>query len=144
MTRFFSRKIATAIFGASLALNVVLAAWIATHPQDRGPPTIDKLQSRLIGDMPAADRPAFQAALEAERPNFVPAFRQLRTARAAVDGAMTAQPFDPEALRRAMRDMNRQWMTAADLFSEAMLKGLTQVSPEGRRAFVDRLPKERD
>ncbi|MBE9605300.1 periplasmic heavy metal sensor [Acetobacteraceae bacterium H6797] len=144
MTRFFHRKLGTAIFGASLALNVVLAAWIVTHPKDRGPPSISKLQARMIAEMPAADRPAFQAALEAEQPRFLPAFREMQLARARVDSAIAAQPFSPDALREALRSMNRQWTAASDLFGEAMIQGLSKVSPEGRRAFAQRLPKESD
>ncbi|GAV34587.1 hypothetical protein ROTAS13_02255 [Roseomonas sp. TAS13] len=144
MIRIFSRKVDTAIAGASLALNVVLAVWIGTRWQDHGPPSIAKIQAQLIDDMPAADRPTLRAVLEAEQANFLPTFHKLQERRAAVDKATRAEPFDAGALQQAMKDWNRQWTIAADLFSEAVVQGLAKVSPEGRRSFAEHLPKEHD
>jgi uncharacterized membrane protein len=137
-------KLMTALFGASVALNLVLGGWVLMLSGDRGPPSLPRLLARLEGSLPAGDRPAFAAALDKDRPRYTAAFDEARAARRAMEEIARREPFDIAALRRAIAATNQRWLVATDAFGESLAQGMAAISPEGRRALVDAAPKERE
>ncbi len=88
---------------------------------------------RIEAALPAEDRPRFRAVLEAERPSYAGEFAAMRAAGAAVDEAMARDPFDPAALRAALRAWSARWAEFNLAFSETMVHGMESVSPAGRK-----------
>lgn len=129
------RTLVLALLGASLALNLALGAMLAwpARPQ-RG---FERLLARLESVLPAADRAAFHAVVEAERAHYAGALATLRSAGAEVDRAMRQEPHDPAALRAAMAQWSAAWADFNAAFSETLVRALGQVSPAGRAAIAD-------
>lgn len=141
----FARRLCLAAFGASLALNLVLGLRMTVmRPEPPGPPSLERMRAHILRALPEADREAFARAMAPDWPGLQADFEAVRAARAGVDGVILAGPFDEAAAQAAFRDWNAQWRGTSDRFSAALVKGLAAVSPEGRRAFVESLPREKE
>jgi uncharacterized membrane protein len=132
------RTLVTALLGASVALNLLLAGimlWTpAPPPRPRG---FDRMLARIDAALPPADRPAFQAVLQADRDQYGTALTTLRASSNEVDRLMRQEPYDSAALTAAMRDWGEAWARFNASFSATLLRGLEQVSPAGRAAVAD-------
>ena len=127
-----------ALLGVSLALNLALAAFphaVFGRPPPRGGGGgggFERMVDRMETALPEADRQGFRRVMAAEREHYTAPLEALRQARREVDAAILADPFDPERLRMAMADWQRRFIAFNDAFSDALVRGMAAVSPEGR------------
>lgn len=120
------------LLGVSLVLNAVLLASPGAIGAGRGRPGFERTVARIEASLPEQDRPAFRQVMEAERNRYAGPLEAVRQARRDVDAAIGQDPFDPAALRLAMANWSARWVAFNDAFSEALVRAMTAVSPEGR------------
>ena len=128
------RALLVGAFGASVVLNLVLAGVLAYGPgqrehRGRG---LDRMVHRIEAALPAADRPKFRMVLDAELEHYAAELAALRDAGREVDAAMAREPFEPEALRRALAAWSERWAAFNAAFTETMVHAMEAVSPAGR------------
>jgi len=139
--------------GLSLALNVLLVAYVATQLLQQPPPQarpaqrpvgIQAMIERISRDLPPGDKQIFEEAFARERPMLIAASEQMRAARRTLDATIAARPFDPAATRAAMEQWRDAWQRMSAMFNESFLAALQGISPDGRATIVShaRPPRE--
>lgn len=88
--------------------------------------------ARIEHTLPPGDRPVFRQVLERERESYAAELAAFRAASRAVDDAMGREPFEPEALRRALDTWSTRWAEFSAAFTGALVKTMEAVSPAGR------------
>jgi uncharacterized membrane protein len=129
---------------ASIGLNLVflgLAAGTALH----GPPHRDGPEGRWgpVAALPDPYRHDLMRAMRDERDSWIGRREAMRGQRAAMGAALTAEPFDPEAVRAALK---RERDTGAELMrrgSDMLLDQIRRMSPADRAAYAEALTRER-
>jgi uncharacterized membrane protein len=96
-----------------------------------------RLLRRMIAAVPAAERPEFEAALQAHRPALIAAGVALRAARRKVGDALTAEPFDRAALEAALAESRRGYADLYKITHLAVAAAAERLSPEGRRQLAE-------
>ncbi len=130
-----SRRFQIVLF-VSLALNLFLAGFLAArwlapawHEERRGPEAIvERLTSRLSG----ADAEVMRAAFQANQPKLASLFGELQQARREVRQRLAAQPFDPDALAKAVADLRIKQTAFFTGLQDTILPAVGKLSPEGR------------
>ncbi len=133
--RFTGRRFQIVLF-VSLALNLFLAGFLAArwlapawHEERRGPEAIaERLTSRLSG----ADAEVMRAAFQANQPKLASLFGELQQARREVRQRLAAQPFDPDALAKAVADLRVKQAAFFSALQDTILPAVGKLSPEGR------------
>jgi len=129
---------------ASLALNLVLvtavSTWAVVHRlhagsgpmASSGMPSLRALQRHLGED----ERQRLRAALEQHRGDFREQARQARRARADVERALLAEPFDRAALEDAMLRSREHGSGLAGHAHQAIADLADSMDREGRQRLV--------
>jgi len=131
------------VLPVSLLLNLFLIALIAGfvlhNPVTRGTAaggplgrTLANLESRLSPQ----DARAFNSVLARDLPRTSAAAQKLTAARLELARQVAAEKYDPEATRQALSAWRTSWDGFIQDFSDTLVDGLGQVSPEGRRQLL--------
>jgi uncharacterized membrane protein len=126
--------------GLSLALNVLLVAYVATQllqsPPPRRPAGVQAMIERIARDLPAGDKDVFERAFAQDRGRLTAASDAMREARRGLDASIAARPFDPAATRAAMQQWREAWQRMSTTFEDSFLAALQGISPDGRAQIV--------
>jgi uncharacterized membrane protein len=127
---------------ASIILNLFLIAVIGghllnvgRHRENFGLP-LARAISRAEELLPPQDAAAFGAVMRRDEAHFAKAAQALRDARQELDRQIVADPFNPAAARQALHATQMAWNQFLDDFSDPLVDGLKQVSPQGRRKLI--------
>ena len=127
---------------ASILLNLFLLAVIGGHllhvpnrSENLGMP-LARAVLRAESILPKKDADAFGAVIRRDAPRFGRSWEQLRDARQDLNRQIGAEPFDPVAARQSLRATQAAWDHFLDGFSDTLVDGLAQISPEGRRKLI--------
>ena len=127
---------------ASILLNLFLLAVIGGHllhvrnrSEILGMP-LGRALLRAESILPKQDADAFSAVIRRDTPRFGRSWEQLRDARQDLDRQIGAEPFDPAAARQSLRATQAAWDHFLDEFSNTLVDGLAQISPQGRRKLI--------
>ena len=132
---------------ASLAVNLliagIVAGFLAAGPGGRKGDDM-RQAGEVIGApffraLPQADRRALLADAMRDRDNLRENRRQLRDRFERLLGALRAEPFDPEAVRRVLAEQRRAASERLDIGEALLIDRLSGMTPEGRAAYADRL-----
>jgi uncharacterized membrane protein len=133
----------------SLALNVLLVAYVATPLLQPAPPPsptrtvgIQAMIERISRDLPPGDKQVFEEAFARDRPRLIAASEVMRAARRNLNASIAARPFDPAATRAAMQQWREAWQRMSTAFEESFLAALQAISPDGRATIVSRAPPD--
>jgi uncharacterized membrane protein len=139
-----SKKLGWALavsIGINLFVVGVLAArWL--HPWapgvhgDHGAPHRGGHLLFRAGEAFGGDREKVQATLEAHRKELRAQWRNTRTARRRVHEALEAEPFDPEALEGALKELRRQTELSQEILHRALAGLAREATPEERRRLA--------
>ena len=136
-------------FAVSLALNVLLVAYVATQWLQPAPPRppprtvgIQAMIERISRDLPPGDKQVFEETFARDRPRLMAASEQMRAARRNLDATIAARPFDPAATRAAMEQWRDSWQRMSAMFNESFLAALQGISPDGRQTIVSHAPPD--
>ena len=134
--RFTGRTFQIVLF-VSLALNLFLAGilaarWLAPvwHHEPRGGP--EAIVERLTSRLPSTDAGVMRAAFQANQAKLAGAFGELQQARREVRQRLVAEPFDPDALARAVADLQVKQNAFFAALQDTILPAVGKLSPEGR------------
>ena len=137
----------TRLLWLSLALNLFAAAMIAAplvmHRRMGGPPNFDMVVNRMARDLPPVDDAAFRAAMARERPWYDIGRTRLDEARADVARAVTREPYDPEAIRAALKAMQSQLRESTLRFDDSIVLAVGQLSHDGRAMLSANMQRRR-
>jgi len=133
------RRVQILLF-VSLALNLFLAGFLAArwlapewHERPHGPQAIvERLTSHLSG----ADAEVMRAAFQANQDKLAAAFGELQQARREVRQILAAQPFDPDALAKAIADVRTKQGAFFAVIQDTILPAVGKLSPEGRKRLL--------
>ncbi|HVE20454.1 MAG TPA: periplasmic heavy metal sensor [Acidocella sp.] len=127
---------------ASLVLNLFFAALIGGHvwrdkmsESDAQPPLAAAL-AKVQATLSTPDAAAFTAVLHRDAPGFLTAAQQFDDARAQLAHQITAEPYNPEAVRQALAVWQVSWNHFMNDFSGPLVDALAQISPQGRSSLI--------
>lgn len=127
----------------SLALNCALLAalgliWWHHHPVDGGYGGVVRMPQMQILEqvMPGTDHAALHAAYARLRPDVHARFSAVLRSKEAVRQALGAEPFDPQALARALEAMRADEQGIATVAHALLVEVASQTSAEGRQALA--------
>lgn len=133
-------KIARWLLPASLALNlffVVLA--VRHHPfWHPHPPNAGNIVDFMKPNLPPADAEILQKSFDAHKAAMDEAHKAGQDFPEKIRAALTANPFNPDALKQAMKDGQAGHQVMEDAMSSALVDAATRMSPEGRAALAAR------
>ncbi|HLI12965.1 MAG TPA: periplasmic heavy metal sensor [Alphaproteobacteria bacterium] len=137
-----SRGLRIVVF-ISLALNVFLIGfvvarlvrpeWRSPRPPPGGP---DAIVARLSSKLDGKDAATLRAAFDSDKADLTQRFAELQSARRELRTKLMAEPFDHEALAKAMADLRTRHDAFIAEVQDALLKAVDQLSPEGRRRLL--------
>ena len=131
---------------ASIILNLFLVAvigghvWHARSRNDTIGVPLARAISRAEEVLPPQDAAAFGAVMRRDATHYAATAQRLKDARDELNRQLVAEPFDPEATRRALQGLETAWAHFLNDFSGTLIEGLSQVSPEGRRKLLAETP----
>jgi uncharacterized membrane protein len=130
------------VLPASVILNLFLLAVIGGylvharyHRMAMGPP-LTRVLARAEAILGPKDAAAFGTVMRRDASKFATSSQQLREAREQLEAQISAEPFNPTATRQALSATQGAWDRFIDQFSDTLVEGLAQVSPEGRRKLM--------
>jgi len=136
---------------ASLLLNLFLIALIAGfmlhNPEASGAPGGGQLGRALANfesHLSPQDARAFNSVLARDLPRTSAASKKLAAARVELARQVAAEKYDPEATRQALSAWRVSWDGFMQDFSDTLVDGLGQVSPDGRRQLLQAAEKRRE
>jgi uncharacterized membrane protein len=94
---------------------------------------------QAIQSLPDADRQVFEEAMEGVRPEVQRARRDLNQVRQRVNDAIRADPFDKQAMVKALDDVRQRQQAIQQRLHAGTVDALAKLSPESRRQFADAL-----
>jgi uncharacterized membrane protein len=131
-------KIARWLLPASLALNLFFAVlafrhhpFLHPHPPDAGA-IVDFMKPGL----PPADADILQKSFEAHKAAMDEAHKAGQDFPEKIRAALTASPFNPDALTAALKDGQAGHHVMEDAMASALVDAATKMSPEGRAALA--------
>lgn len=139
----------------SLAVNMFVGGvWIGHkffHDREYGEEHKRKFSmlnfaERMAKRLSPAEREKYMAVINSYRPEMGAAEREMDRARAKVREALSAVPFDPEALNTALAGVRESFTGMQKIFHQALANAAAVVSPEARRDLArwDRKKRDRD
>ncbi|MGG7567949.1 periplasmic heavy metal sensor [Rhodovulum sp. DZ06] len=135
---------------ASLCLNLLLLGGMAGAFLRHGPPGASPAAGldaftlhRMMHRLPDEQRDAARDLFRAHRPDFDALRPRWRETRAAVAAALGAEPFDPEALRDALRAARQAEVEGKGLLDQAMVEFAAGLPAETRAELVEELGRRR-
>lgn len=128
----------------SIALNLFLAALVGAHLARKGWGAEEDLNKphieRMAATLPAADAAKLRAQFQADEAIITPARAAYRAARDKVGAAFLAEPFDPAAADRALKELREVRFTLEIALHQALTKAAQQMSPAGRAKIATWTP----
>jgi len=128
----------------SLIVNFFLIAVIGGRWLHHGPAQVEsgsQVLARAIANAEAslspADAAAFGAVMTRDAPRYEQAGRQLGEDRVALERQITAEPYDPQAVRQAFARWQASWNRFIDSADDTIVEALGRISPEGRRKLIE-------
>ena len=135
-------------FGGSVVLNLFLLAHLGG--QILRPtlglgqrPMFTMVLTEAEARLPPDDAQRFRAVMQHDAPTYMVAAHGLAQSRERIYQLMTAEPFDPVALRSQIATWRGNWSSFTDTFSDALVDAMTQISPAGRRMLVGVIAEQR-
>ncbi len=146
-TARINRWLAIGLF-VSVALNLFVAGLIMGGPFRDGPPDRrgpDMLPSprMFIEAFGREDGRKVMRTLRDEIPDLRGKFRQAGEARRGVVAAMSADPYDPEALEAAFTAARAAHVELAESIQKPLTEVLADLTPEQRAKFADEFRRPR-
>jgi uncharacterized membrane protein len=129
----------------SVALNLLVAGMAAGAMLNRDKWAEHRAISRDMGFGPLGlamrpeDRRALRQYLQEKAPQLRAANAQRRAELVALQQALRAEPFDPQALRAALENMQQRLSGQLALGQEAVTAVILAIPEADRRAMADRL-----
>ena len=121
----------------SVALNVFLVFLVASHVwRHRQYERQDKLErffARVDSELSKEDARKFEAAFGPHLQELTGEELELKRARQRVFDALSAEPFDSEAFRRAVEDARGRRAAFENQFLKSFIEAAQRISPDGRR-----------
>lgn len=121
----------------SVALNVFLVFLVASHVwrhrQYERQDKVGRFFARVNSELPKEDARGFEAAFGPHLPDLTSAELELKRARQRVFDALSVEPFDPEAFRRAVEEARGRRAAFENQFLKSFIEAAQRISPEGRR-----------
>lgn len=133
-------KIARWLLPASVALNlffVVLAVrhhpfW-HPHPMDPG-----NIAEFMKPNLPPADAEILQKSFDAHKAAMDEARKAGKDFPGKIRAALTASPFNPDALKEALKEGQASHQVMEDAMAADLVDAATKMSPEGRAVLAAR------
>lgn len=131
-----------AALAASTLLNLFLLAvvggyWWHSRTNSAAPSLpLDRVLARIEANLSPKEAAAFSDVMRRKAPQYLQAALKLRATRQALSRQLEAQQLDPQASHRALVEWQRAWNQFLNDFSDPLVEGLAQVSPEGRRRLL--------
>jgi len=126
----------------SLVLNLFFVAVIGGHvlrvnraEEAFGTP-LGRALAHAQASLSPQDAAAFGAAIRRGAPQYGMDLRDLAEARQALNRQVTAETFDRDATRQAVKGWETAWGRFVDDFTDSFIDGLAGISSEGRRKLV--------
>lgn len=94
---------------------------------------------RLIESLPPARRDELRPMLRDSFARMRPQLVAMRTSQAEVDRALTAQPFDVNALQRSLAQLRAQMISTQDDAHVTLIKIAQRLTPQERAQLADAL-----
>ena len=139
------------LFGASLALNLlivgIVAGWVASKGPERTPNDVDRT-ARSLGMEPFVralspeDKVALVRSARSERAGLSENRRGLQSRLQSLLRAIRAEPFDPEDVRSLLSDQRAAVADRQAIGERLFLERLSQMSAEERASYAERLEGE--
>lgn len=127
----------------SVILNLFFVALIGGHVlrtrmDERAAASAPLMRALANADaiLSAPDAAAFNAVMRHDAPRYVEAAHQLEAARDQLERQITAEPYNPAAVRQALAAWQLSWDRFMGDIGDPLVDALAQVSPEGRRKLV--------
>ena len=135
-------KIARWLLPASLALNLFFVVLAFRHHPFLHPhmPDPGNIVDFMKPNLPPADAAILQKSFEAHKAAMDEARKSGQGMPEKIRGALTADPFDPDALKAALKDGQASHQVIEDNMAAALVDAATRMSPEGRAALAARHP----
>ncbi len=131
-------------FAVNLVTIPIAAAPFVYHrpimvppPVPGGPPRPVVMFERISRSLSAEDQTKLIAVAEPHFEEIDVARARMEAARAAMLRAIGHTPYEPEALRTAMRNWQVAWKEWSDDFGAAFVDAIQEVSPEGRQRLAE-------
>lgn len=132
----------------SFGVNVFLATLIGVHLFGGPPPMGRPLRpadviEEMARNLPAADGQILKQAAEPYRAELERDDRPDERGFAVVDRALRADPFDPDAFRRALETQTQAHQRIGLVIDRVLLDAVPRFSAEGRRRMAEHRPPGR-
>lgn len=133
-------KIARWLLPASLALNIFFIVLAVRHHPfwHPGPPDARHIADFMTSNLPPADAAILQQSFAAQDAALEEARKADRDFPGKIRAALTANPFDAEALKAALKDGQTHHQGMEDAMAAAFVEAAGKMSPEGRAALAAR------
>jgi uncharacterized membrane protein len=139
--RSWWRWLLVASLGLNLAFVGLVAGAVLRGPPHSGPPAPGLWHYARA--MPDAHRRDLGRALRASRPDWGGAREALRGQRTALAAALTAEPFDADAVAAILQEEARLTGTLAERGARMLMDQIAQMDAEERAAYADAILSER-
>ena len=135
-------KIARWLLPASLALNLFFIVLAFRHHPFLHPhmPDPGNIVAFMKPNLPPADADILQKSFESHKAATDEARKAGQAMPDKIRAALTATPFDPEALKDALKDGQAHHQVIEDNMAASLIDAATRMSPEGRAALAARHP----
>ncbi len=131
-------------FTLSLVVNFfVTGALVATWRFAGAHPTGMSAMQEFRDRIPRDARPVFRDAFHDNRERLRPAFRAMGEARAELETAVHAEPFDRAAVSRAFDNVQARSVEAQELVHEILIEAVESLPPDVRQE-IDLSPRGRN
>lgn len=126
----------------SLVLNLFFAALVGGHllrayqAEDKFGTPLGRALARAEASLSPQDATTFRAAITSGAPHYAADLRDLAEARQAFNRQVTAENFDRDATRQALKGWEAAWGRFVDDFGDTFVDALGGISPEGRRKLA--------
>ena len=126
----------------SVVLNLFLIALVAGHLWRRyeapvGMPGLVRALAHAEAILSPSDAAAFGAVFRRDAPRYQAAARQFAEAREALERQITTEPYNQEAVRRALAAWQVSWDHFLANINDTLVEALGQISPEGRKELIE-------
>lgn len=121
----------------SVALNVffifLIASHVWRHQQYQRQDRTERFFARAASELSKDDVQKLEQVLGPHRPDLRSDELELKRARQRVVEALKAEPFDPDAFRRAVEEAWGRRTVFENQFLKSFIEAAQRISPEGRR-----------
>jgi uncharacterized membrane protein len=132
---------------ASIAVNLALAGFVAGRISVPGPVPagLDPSLSlyRVLHQLPDPRREAFRPTVRAHFHSMRGELRRMREAQRGINEALTQEPFEPEALGRALQDFRAALLDGQQDNHHVLIEVATSMTPEERLLLRDAMIRHR-